>query len=80
MSSNDQADGFFDDGGAWAKCNHPGCIGAKECMTPLKPNENSGKGRGARRYATEMDCVERAHMPMGYRLSHGFAILKGGDI
>lgn len=44
------------------------------CSITLKPNENSGKGRGDVR---EMDVQERTKMRLGYRLMRGFAILSG---
>jgi hypothetical protein len=80
MSPNDQADGFYEHSPSWYKCNHIECLGAKECLYPLKPDEDSGKGRGEKRQPEDFDCVERAHMPLGYRLAHGFSILKGGSI
>lgn len=52
----------------------------KNCVHALRETYDSGKGRGDGRRASEMDLVERMNMPLGYRLAHGFSILKGGDI
>ena len=46
----------------------------------LKPNHNSGKGSRACREPNEMGVDERMKMPMGYRLSRGFSLLRGNDV
>jgi hypothetical protein len=45
----------------------------------LRRTSNSGKGYGACRDADDMDVIERMNMPMGYRLSRGFSILRGDE-
>lgn len=74
MSANDQADGFFGDDRAYAKCNHPDCAHLSECAVPLRSNENSGRGT---KFEQPHDVQRQMQYPLGMLLARGFSILSG---
>jgi hypothetical protein len=73
MSVNDQADGFFEQPDAWAKCSHTECVNFEECLYPLGPNENSGKGYQL--HTGEKDLWQLTHGGIPFRLVKGFRML-----
>ncbi len=67
MSTNDQADGFYDDG----RYQCPKCIGLAECACTLHA-EHFGRGNIPRE---EPDVYSLTHGRIPFRLTKGFNLL-----